>query len=362
MTKKMRWKLFYGPLILGFLLSGCFSGEGGPTENTTALEKKTTVPFWGFAVEGRPTAHQLFQLTVETAIVPDMIVFFVQWPAPDKQETAIFPTASINCIGAQGAIPVLTWEPFYRKPDNSEHMIAAETICNGAYDEYLARCAAAARTCNYPFLIRLAHEMNLRRYHWSGSIETYGPGSPERYRRLYRYVVNLFQRHGVSTVLWVFCPNAESVPDTSAQAESDWNRIAAYYPGAPYVDVLGIDGYNWGSTRTLKQHGWESRWQNFETIFREARRQLQALAPEKPLFIFETGCVSLGGERTVWLENAFTTLEDWRIRGICWFQAEKENDWRLTLDRDQSSIENIRNRTSEAGKWLQVWSCGHDQK
>ncbi|RZB30411.1 MAG: hypothetical protein SRB1_02691 [Desulfobacteraceae bacterium Eth-SRB1] len=64
-------------------------------------------------------------------------------------------------------------------------------------------------------MIRFAHEMNIERYHWGMGKTDYGPQSPTVYKKIFHYVVTIFRNMDVKNVLWVFCPNAESVPNTS---------------------------------------------------------------------------------------------------------------------------------------------------
>ncbi|MDY6824636.1 MAG: glycosyl hydrolase [Thermodesulfobacteriota bacterium] len=174
----------------------------------------------------------------------------------------------------------------------------------------------------------------------------YGPDSSAAYVRMFRYVADMVAARGADNIHWVFCPNAESVPD------ADWNRIAAYYPGAAYVDAVGMDGYNWGTTRTLSEHGWDSRWQSFQAIFQAAGRDLRTIAPGKSLFVFETASVTHGASREAWIAEMFDTLNAWDVRGVVWFQADKENQWWLALPADASAIQTVRRHIAPAQQWL----------
>lgn len=332
-------------IVAGIFLTLMLLHGGGCRSGTDMGE--TAIPFfWGFAIEGLPDASRMERLVCKTTVNPAMVVFFLQWPAPGSQQQSVFPDASLSAIWGHGAIPVLTWEPFYHESGGAEHMISATAICSGAYDDYIVRFADAARAYGRPFFLRFAHEMNLSRYHWGGPADAYGPDSPADYVRMFRYVADMVTARGADNIRWVFCPNAESVPD------ADWNRIAAYYPGSEYVDVVGMDGYNWGTSRSLSEHGWESQWQPFQSIFQTAYHELRAIAPEKPLFVFETGSVTHGGNREEWIEAMFATLNTWDVQSVCWFQADKENQWRLSLPRDAAALQTIRRHIAPARQWL----------
>jgi len=273
------------------------------------------------ALDGYPlTKARLEAVTGEMGRRPELVVFFLQWPA--DPEAGFFPGGSLDAIRETGAVPCLTWEPMFLE-DGEERAVPWRRILGGEYDPYLVSFAEQAGAWERPFIIRLAHEMNLERYHWGTTREAYGPASPAIYRRLFRHVVRVFDEAGADNVLWAFCPNAESVPG------DPWNRASSYYPGDAYVDILGMDGYNWGCTQTREEHGWDSRWRSFREIFAPLRCELRRLAPNKPLFVFETATVDRGGDRRAWIRDARGTLRAWGVSGVAWFQAEKEQDWRL---------------------------------
>lgn len=297
-------------------------------------------PLWGFALDGFPlTDKRLQQEMTDTKIHPDLIVFFLAWPS-HGEFPGHFPESTLDAIRHAGALPCLTWEPM--SVEGGEKALSGDTILSGAYDPFLRSFARAAALWNKPFLIRFAHEMNLGRYHWGTTAEQYGPESPGLYQRVFRYIVGLFREEGARQVQWVFCPNAASVPQAS------WNTIAAYYPGDDVIDWLGVDGYNWGETQTLKKNGWDSHWQSFEEIFGQAVTELRALNPSKPLLVCETASVRTGGSQSLWLKEALDTAKAWNLAGIAWFQVHKENDWRL----EEESLRVLR----QAQPWLTTTS------
>jgi mannan endo-1,4-beta-mannosidase len=308
----------------------------------TARPKPLT---WGFAVEGYPvTEAQLNTIETSTGLRPDMVVFFLQWPAPDAQSPGQFPAESVAAIAAAGAIPVITWEPMYIK-DGKEVAISHQTLLSGKYDDYILRFAGGAKASKKTVMIRFAHEMNLKRYHWGTTEKEYGPESPAIYQKMHRYVVDLFRRAGADNVLWVFCPNAESVPNTSFDPNAGWNTISRYYPGDAYIGVLGADGYNWGTTQKRQTHGWDSRWMSFRDIFAKPVAELKRLdtGNTKPVMIFETSTAAVGGNKKVWIADALRDAPGLGITGIAWFQSNKEIDWRIESGTDKNYVTTIRN-------------------
>ncbi len=311
--------LFFIFLLLPGL--SCFQALAGNTPESPA--------YFGVALDGYPiTKKRLENIKEDTGVSPGFVVFFLQWPPAEEPEDGVFPLESLEAIWNSGAVPCMTWEPMYYR-DGQEIAVLEAEIIGGRYDSYLLSFAQQAKAWTRPFIIRFAHEMNIERYHWGTGKETFGPESPEVYKRIYRYIVDLFNEAGADNVSWAFCPNAESVPSPVHDPAASWNRAANYYPGGAYVDILGMDGYNWGLTFTKGKDGWDSRWKSFREIFDQIRHELMELAPKKPLIVFETSSVDRGGDRRLWISKAFETVQDWHLNGLIWFQTEKEQDWRL---------------------------------
>jgi mannan endo-1,4-beta-mannosidase len=296
-------------------------------------------PAWGVAVEGNPVAPaQLENVVAATGLKPALVLFFQQWP--ERPAEGAFPRASVDAIAAAGAVPVVSWEPMYYGAAGVETMVTAEAIVRGDYDNYLAAFAREAAAWGHPLLIRFAHEMNLSRYHWGTAPAAYGPAGPLQYQVMWRHVVEVFRRTGAANVRWAFAPNCESVPGPGAGAT--WNTARAYYPGHDYVDVLGMDGYNWGDTQKPERNGWRSSWRSFGDTFRALRDELRALAPGKPLYVFETASAPTGGDKAAWLAEMTTTASAWGLAGVVWFEVSKEVDWRLRTGVPAAALEPLR--------------------
>lgn len=313
-------------------------GEASPVSVET-----TRAPFcWGLALDGHPiTSARLATVSKEVGLPLQIVVFFLQWPSAATEGK--FPTESLNAIQTMGAMPCITWEPMYSE-NGREITISHERILGGDYDSYLTSFARAAGKWRKPLIIRFAHEMNLTRYHWGTDRESYGPRSPEIYKRMFRYVVSVFRKEGAFNVLWAFCPNADSLPDVSFDPEASWNEPGNYYPGGDVVDVVGADGYNWGTTQTREKNGWDSRWRSFDDLFHAVRARLRTLAQDKPFVIFETATVTEGGDKGLWIREAINTATEWRLEGIVWFHVQKEQDWRFHRGIDHSCVEIVRSR------------------
>jgi hypothetical protein len=276
---------------------------------------------FGFAIDGKPTRPGLKTLEKATGIQPRVTVFYLQWP--EKPEDGAFPRESLAAIAAGDALPVLTWEPMFIDAAKAEHAIPADSITGGKYDAYLQRFARESRQFAKPFLIRFAHEMNLARYHWGGTPQEFGPESGARYQAMFRHVVSVFRAQKADNVRWVFCPNSDSIP------AEPWNQIASYYPGDEVVDVIGLDGYNWGTTQTRAANGWDSEWRSFQAIFAAPLQELRRVSSGKPAGVFETASASQGGNKETWVLEALDSAKSLGLAALVWFEVNKEIDWRL---------------------------------
>lgn len=300
------------------------------------------VPF-GVALDGEATGPRLAELQETLEIPLGLVVIFIQWPEETSHDN--FPAAQLAAIQAAGALPCLTWEPMVIS-NGEERAVSARQITDGTYDPYLRNFARRAAAFNQPLIMRFAHEMNLSRYHWGTTAEQYGPASPGLYRQMFRYVVNIFREEGADKVLFAFNPNAESVPSPQHEAGAQWNRPENYYPGDDVVDLLGMDGYNWGESRTMEEHGWESSFQSFADIFTPLYQSLRRLAPDKPIYVFETASVNLGGDKSAWVREAAATARSWGLAGLVWFDNDKEEDWRLLSGTTPEALQALRLMTT----------------
>lgn len=289
--------------------------------------------FFGFDVEGFPITNEaLAQAKKETKIAPEMIVFYMQWPEAIGSPLPI--TASLNAIWEAGAVPCLTWEPMINRAQG-EWTIPYEDILSGQFDHYLTSMAEEVKKWEKPLIIRFAHEMNIERYHWGTSKEDFGPPSPEIYIKMVRYVVDHFHKEKTDNVFWVFCPNADSIPKKS------WNAAKNYYPGDRYVDIMGMDGYNWGIDEKLAESrhlDWTSPWRSLEQTFQSLYQELKSIAPQKPMIVFETASPvrKNSQKKGTWLQDALKVAQKWGIKGIVWFQVKKEEDWKIDPNVDNS--------------------------
>jgi beta-mannanase len=275
---------------------------------------------FGIAVEGDPGKERLEAFGSATGLPVEYVLLFDSWPS--KPEHFDSPAPSIQAAGE--ALPVLTWEPWTFSSDGKPSVVDAKDILSGKWDAYIDRYLKEAASAGREVWIRFAHEMNTSHYHWGiPDAADFGPEAPFLYRKMFRYVVERSRKLGLTQIKWVFCPNAESVP----YKDADWNQASRYYPGDEWVDVLGMDGYNWGTTVNTPE--WQSRWMSFREIFGPLYQELKQLSPAKPIVVFETATATQGGDKASWIREAAETARKWNLKAVIWFDVNKETDWRL---------------------------------
>jgi hypothetical protein len=243
----------------------------------------------------------------------DIVNWYQNWSGDDWIK-AVHPEV-FGAVTGSGRKPMLTWMPSDgRNGGKDQPAYRLERIANGAMDDYIEWFASDLRDLKTTVYLRPMHEFNGDWYSWGYGVNG---NTPDDFVAAWRRMHDIFERVGADNVRWVWCANAESVPDTRA------NRIENYYPGRKYVDVLSLDGYNWGSTRP-DMGGYRS----FRKIFREPYERLQALG-NQPIWLAEVGTAPEGGDKAQWVRNMFATARRWKqLRAIVWFDQDKERDWR----------------------------------
>lgn len=218
------------------------------------------------------------------------------------------PVAAMAVARYCGADPIVTWEPWCWTDDRSPAVMQA--LLSGALDDYVTRWAAGIRDWGSTAYIRFAHKFNGECYPWTPA----GGTSATAYVQVWQRLHDIFSVQQVENVTWVWAPTV-----VGSGALTDW------YPGDEYVDVLGIDGYNWGSSLPWCQ------WIEPEDLFATMLDQLRIVCSDKPILVTEVGCAESGGRKADWITRLVDFLSHQRdVMGFVWFEHYKETDWRIT--------------------------------
>ncbi|WP_445442648.1 glycoside hydrolase family 26 protein [Clavibacter sp. km1a] len=222
------------------------------------------------------------------------------------------PIAGIASVAARGAEALVTWEPWKGGAGATQPAYANARILAGDHDAYIRSWGADLARYGKPVQLRFAHEMNGNWYPWSDGVNGNAPGSAAA---AWKHVHDLVVAQGATNVRWVWSPNVPYPGSTD---------LASLYPGAEYVDVVALDGYNWGSAAPGQ------RWTEPAALFGPGLDRLRALAPGKPLLIAEVASSEVGGSKAAWTRDLVAYLHAQPdVIGFVWFDFQKEQDWRI---------------------------------
>lgn len=235
----------------------------------------------------------------------------------------LFPDATERAQAASGHVLLVSWD----LGESADSRFT--TFTDGSHDDYLAQVAHAVAAFGQPIYIRPWAEMNAdwTAFQPTGDGSKAAGGTPAEFIAAWRYVVTFFRDHGATNARWVFNPTTDTYAATT--------DISTIFPGADYVDVLGLDGYNWGNGGAL-------RWQSFASIYREQYQRLVAVDPGTPVWVCEFGSkepaendgapVDASDSKAAWYRALFASTDFPAIKALVFFDVNKERDWRVDSD------------------------------
>jgi hypothetical protein len=224
------------------------------------------------------------------------------------------PIGQLTALSDSGATPILTLELWQPGAGPEQPAYSLRRILAGDFDSRLDAWARILADWDRPVILRTGHEMNSSFYPWSIGVNG---NTAQESAAAWRHIRGLFARAGADNVTFMWCPDAS--PDRVAD-------MAAAFPGGDAVDLLGLDGYNWGD-------GDGKSWRSAADIFTAGLAQLRRLDSEHDILIGETASVEgprSGTDKADWIYGLFDFLATQeRVTGVVWFQAVKERDWRF---------------------------------
>lgn len=211
---------------------------------------------------------------------------------------------SADAIGKGPGVPLLSLEPWRSKGGPVQRDWSLASTIAGRHDVQYRQVARQVRIYQMPMMIRFAHEMNGRWYPW-GQV---GGNTPAQYVAAWRHVVALFRAEGASNALWVWSPNI--------LRGTDGIPIRRFWPGASWVDLVGVTGYG------VREAG-------PDVTYGPTMRQLAALAPGKPVALTEVG-VQPHRSKAAWIRKFGLWLAAHpNVAGFVWSTGRNGTaDWR----------------------------------
>ena len=275
----------------------------------------STDPFrFGVATPGGPlAAAELDEVSQLAGESPSMVLFYEDFlQAP--------PVAELDAVRARGAVPLLTWEPWTWGGGLEQPAYSLDRITAGDFDARIVQWGQALAAWSQPVMLRFAHEMNGNWYPWAEGVNGNQAGD---YVQAWRHVHDVVASTGATNVQWVWSPNVPYWGSTD---------LAGLYPGAAYVDIVALDGYNWGTSAA-----WSS-WNSPRDLFAPGIAQLRSIAPGQPILIAETASSEAGGSKAAWNTDLVSYLSAQPdVMGFVWFHFQKETDWRINSSASSAS-------------------------
>lgn len=267
------------PLLLAVIfLSWHFISGGSEPETPPGVQHRQEQPFYT-GVYDPDHRHNITN--------PGIISLYIPWGDGPQ---SLLPDSLMADIYRQGAIPMITWEPWANLFRNTTGELEKEQkifahITAGMFDHYLGQFADQVKALNRPVFLRFAHEPDNPAYPWSAR----GGNTPEEFKAAWRYVRDVFQRRGAFNAIWVWNP---------------WKAGAAeeYFPGKETVDWIGLTILDYGPYLESRSS------YSFENLYMPFRR-LPLLRAGLPVMIAEAGAPGAAGQDR-WMQDALKAVNN----------------------------------------------------
>lgn len=192
-----------------------------------------------------------------------------------------------------------------------------DQLLSGAINAQLDSFFNKAKAFPNKVSLRMWWEFNDGNGRKVGKKPTAWPGGYAQWRDGWRYVVDRAKATGAhvsrgGNVTFFWCANG---------SDASGLRMEEFWPGAEYVDMIGLDAYN--------GHG--APWAEFADTIQPMMDRILKLpgASGKPLGIGETGSVDTNNGKANWYRNLFMTTSWMDLKVIDFFSAVREADWRI---------------------------------
>lgn len=283
-------RVFYFCVLTGILLVSISSAE----------LKQIGAWVGGNGTYPQPTKQNVEAFQTQQNRHLDLISLFVLWDTNNWGWTKTY----ADIAAENGSTVLVTW---------MANGYTTQQILDGDADIYLKAYAEGVKSYGKEIWLRPFHEANGDWYDW-GIAKSGAGNTNETLIGAWKHVVTIFRDLEVKNVKWVWTTNATN---------SGSATFTGWFPGDDWVDMVSIDGYNWGDAQS-----WSS-WQSFTQVFTPAYNALSISS--KPLFIPEFSSSEHGGNKAQWITEMFNDIPEKfpRIFALMWFSQSKsaEADW-----------------------------------
>jgi hypothetical protein len=228
---------------------------------------------------------------------PDFVQWYQAWSEP------LYYAGQETSVVGNNLTPIISW---------TSDTTPLTSISDGSEDSTIDAAANLAKQWPGTLYIRFDYEMNVSSSEWNPS--NLGE-TPADFVSAWQYIVNRFNTDGVTNVQWIWSPNV----DCNGLCPFD-----SYYPGSTYVNMVGLDGYNYAWVDDVN-------WETFAALFQNSYNDIVALAPGKPVDIAETASaeansseMTAGDSKASWIQQMADYIPSNMpaVTAITWWSAE----------------------------------------
>ena len=265
-----------------------FSANSGGTPGSLSAAPAT---YLGVYESGALDSYQpVADFTGVAGRQPNLVGYYSGWGEA-------FQTSFAKTAYSHGAATIMQWDPT---------LASVTKIAAGGYDGYLRSFAASVRVFGHPVVIGFGHEMNAYWYSWG-----YGHLPATTFVAAWRHIVTLFRQQGTNNVTWLWTLQAD---------EPGTGPIASWWPGAKYVNWVGIDGYYYRPSET------------FFSIFGKTIAQVRAFTG-LPILLSEVAVGPNAGQARK-IPDLFSGMRLYGTIGLVWFDIDQHQgiyhqDWHI---------------------------------
>lgn len=283
-----------GPVSAKFGSAGLYTV--GPFTPNTAID-------WGVVptTSSSPALNsEIDSVTTRAARAPHIENWYRSW-------INTITTAQLETVRARGMVSLLTWEAW---DWTNNPAYALSNIIAGNFDSYIQTTAQTMASWGHLIYLRPLHEFNHpSAYPWCVGVHG---NTKQQVIDAWQHIVTIFRNAGATNVKFVWCPNQINGVGT----------LTGTYPGDSWVDVVGADAYNFGTT------GFTWTWP--AQVFDGTLNEIRSLTTAKPVWIGETASATEGGDKALWIKQ----LKDWTsvtpdLDALVYFDTTKEKRWQF---------------------------------
>jgi mannan endo-1,4-beta-mannosidase len=235
-----------------------------------------------------------------------------------------FPTDFVNYYSANSIHAVISLNIISNKANAGRNDTLLREITSGLWDSTLQAFAINAKQIDTKIYLRFGYEMNGPWFKWGNK--------PNEFIPAWIHAHKIFKDEKANNVVWIFSPNV-LWDGTTTQ-----DNLVNFYPGDSVVDIIGLDGYNFGD---IVKDNVQLHWRSFHDVFYTSLMAFNKI--DKPIWITEVGCPT-DSRRPDWLKELFNFMEsNTCVDAMLWFDAHKENEPDFQLSSDSASLYSIRN-------------------